>query len=125
MKFEYDAKTIKARINALFEQRGIKAYKVMPELGLATRTTDPSNVSMPKADTLAKIADYLDVSVDELLGRDPAPYYDALGKLSADEVLLLLAYRDMSDADRASLLDIAQLYQSRNASEKVSREEYA
>lgn len=40
-------------------------------VNLSTATFSNFRTSMPKADTLAKIADYLDVSVDYLLGRSP------------------------------------------------------
>lgn len=40
------------------------------ELGLGKNTLSNFKTSMPKADNLAKIADYLGVSVDYLLGRE-------------------------------------------------------
>lgn len=47
---------------------------LVKELGLSTsKVTAWKNGSIPKADTVAKIADYLDVSVDYLLGRTDSP----------------------------------------------------
>ena len=39
----------------------------------ATATMSNMKTSMPKADNIAKIADYLDCSVDYLLGRTDNP----------------------------------------------------
>ena len=65
----YNAITIKKRIIEIFENRGIKPYKILPKIGLSKNTLDSANISMPKADTLAIIADYLETSTDYLLGR--------------------------------------------------------
>ena len=43
------------------------------ELGKNSLSSMQSGGSIPKSDTLAKIADYLDVSVDYLLGRVDTP----------------------------------------------------
>lgn len=117
MNYQYDAKTIKARVNALFDEKGIKAYKVMPSLGLAERTVDPSNISMPKADTLARIADYLDVSVDMLLGRTS----HGLG-LTRDELTLLNLFRGLSDEYRSELLHYAEYVTSKNTDDEAKKE---
>ena len=42
-------------------------------IGISDRTLDNYKTSMPNADKLAKIADYLDCSVDYLLGRTADP----------------------------------------------------
>ena len=54
--------------------RGLKPNNVTKALGLSSATaTKWKNGSDPKADALVKIADYLDVSVDYLLGRSDDP----------------------------------------------------
>ena len=70
---KYDSLAIKSRILAMFDEKNVKAYKVLPEIGLSKNTLDGANKSMPKADTLAVIADYLGCSVDYLLGRTDTP----------------------------------------------------
>lgn len=45
------------------------------EIGIGKNTMANLKTSMPKADTLAKIADYLDCSVDYLLGRTDNPQF--------------------------------------------------
>ena len=69
----YNVLEIKSRLIREFEKRGVKPYKILPEIGLSKNTLDNANKSMPKADTLAKIADYFDCSVDYLLGRVDEP----------------------------------------------------
>lgn len=69
----YNVLEIKSRLIREFEKRGVKPYKILPEIGLSKNTLDSANKSMPKADTLAKIADYFGCSVDYLLGRADSP----------------------------------------------------
>ena len=42
-------------------------------IGISDRTLDNYKTSMPKADNLARIADYLDCSIDYLMGRTDDP----------------------------------------------------
>ena len=116
MDIAYNAIEIKARISEAFELRGEKAYKVLPQIGLAQGTLDKANKSMPKADTLARIADYLGCSVDYLLGR-PAD------GISPEEQTLLDLFRACSDVDRAQLLDLAKLYADREHAARSKRAE--
>lgn len=44
--------------------------KMLEDIGLGYNTMANMRTSMPKADNLAKIADYLGCSVDYLVGRD-------------------------------------------------------
>lgn len=69
MENKYNSVDVKNRILSLLNARGLKPYKALPQIGLSKSTLDSSNKSMPKADTLAMIADLLDVSTDYLLGR--------------------------------------------------------
>ena len=73
MNNQYNAVSVKKRILSLFDTRGLKPYKILPQLGLSKNTLDGSNTSMPKADTLAIIADYLETTTGYLLGRSDIP----------------------------------------------------
>lgn len=73
MNNQYNAVSVKKRILSLFDTRGLKPYKILPQLGLSKNTLDGSNTSMPKADTLAIIADYLETTTDYLLGSSDIP----------------------------------------------------
>lgn len=62
--------TVKDRIKALANARGIGLPKLEAELGFGNGTIVKWDKSSPSADKLQKVADYFDVSVDYLLGRD-------------------------------------------------------
>lgn len=59
----------------LLKQRGITAYKVSKDTGIAQSTfSDWKNErSRPKQDKLRKIAEYFNVTVDYLLGNEEIP----------------------------------------------------
>ena len=61
------------RIKAVAKIRNISVRQLLSDVGLGFNTMSNMKTSMPKADNLAKIADYLDVSVDYLLGRTDNP----------------------------------------------------
>ena len=74
-KFMYITQETANKINLLLKNKG-KSQKLMLEecnLNKNVISTMLSRGSMPKADNLAKIADYLDCSVDYLLGRTDNP----------------------------------------------------
>lgn len=101
----YISSNIAERIKFLSKNRGIIVKKMLIDLGLGENTMSNLKTSMPKADNLAKIADYLDCSVDYLLGRDEYVQTD----LSSEEKELLAAYRSNPDMQQAvnRLLGIA------------------
>ena len=63
------------RIKVVAKSRKLSVKVVLEECGLNKNvlSTMLSRGSMPKADNLARIADYLDCSVDYLLGRTDNP----------------------------------------------------
>lgn len=71
----YNSSEIAYKINLLLKEKN-KSQKIMLEdcrLNKNVISTMLSRGSMPKADNLGKIADYLDCSVDYLLGRTDNP----------------------------------------------------
>jgi transcriptional regulator with XRE-family HTH domain len=110
---KYDVTTIKKRIINEIKARGLSVRPFLTDIGISKNTLDAANKSMPKADTLALIADGLEVSVDYLLGRDNFSTSDA-------EHALLMSFYECSESNRAVLLDLAQHYadQERRAKEK-------
>jgi transcriptional regulator with XRE-family HTH domain len=56
----------------LLAAREVTAYRVSRETGISTATLTQwkNGTSVPKQDKLQKIADYFDVSVDFLMGRE-------------------------------------------------------
>ena len=71
----YNPQTTAKRINQLAKDKGFQQKNILESCGLNKNviSTMLSRGSMPKADNLAKIADYLDCSVDYLLGRTDNP----------------------------------------------------
>lgn len=72
------------------------------ELGLGKNTLSNFKTSMPKADNLAKIADYLGVSVDYLLGREKPemPEVDPTTKV------LIEHFNKLSPQDKIDILNL-------------------
>ena len=71
----YNSSDIASKINYLLKVQN-KSQKIMLEncgLNKNAISTMTARNSIPKADNLAKIADYLDCSVDYLLGRTDSP----------------------------------------------------
>lgn len=65
----YRSQDIADRIKQCAKKQGISIKKMLSDIGLGCNTMANMKLSMPKADNLAKIADYLNTSVDYLLGR--------------------------------------------------------
>lgn len=62
--------TLVDRIRALANQRDMNLPQLEVELGLRNGTISRWRLSSPNTDKLQRIADYFNVSMDYLLGRD-------------------------------------------------------
>ena len=71
--YMYNSTDVADRIRTMAKARGVSVKKLLEDVGLGFNTMSNMKTSMPKADNLAKIADYLDCSVDYLLGRTDSP----------------------------------------------------
>lgn len=69
----YYSADVAERIKALAKCRDVTVKQLLSDVGLGSNTMSNMKTSMPKADNLAKIADYLDCSIDYLLGRTDNP----------------------------------------------------
>ena len=71
----YESAHIAERIKIIAKQKKISILNMLRECGLSKNTLSSmlSGGSTPKSENLAKIADYLDCSVDYLLGRTDNP----------------------------------------------------
>lgn len=67
------------KIKMLLEKKGITAYRMAADLGFPQSTVSEwlSGAYVPKADKLLKIAEYLEVPVEELIREDA--YADTRG----------------------------------------------
>lgn len=69
----YNSADVAARIKTLAKLKKITVKQLLVDAGLSYNMITMMRTSMPKADNLAKLADYLDCSVDYLLGRTDDP----------------------------------------------------
>lgn len=112
----YNSLEIFERIVFELHKIGKKPASASAEIGLSKNAIAAFKNSVPKADTLARIADYLGCSVDFLLWR-PAD------GITAEERQLLELFRACSEADRDRLTDQAQYYAARETEAKAKRAE--
>jgi len=69
----HNSQEVANTIKLLAKKKGIPVKRILEDTGLNYNLMTHMRNSMPKADNLAKIADYLDCSVDYLLGRTDNP----------------------------------------------------
>lgn len=69
----YNSQNVAERIKELAQKKNISVKQLLSDIGLGFNTMSNMKNSMPKSDNLAKIADYLNCSVDYLLGRTDSP----------------------------------------------------
>lgn len=82
----YNSTNIAERIKNLAKLKNIQLKTMLDDIDINKNAL--SNMykgSMPKADNLAKIADYLDCSVDYLLGRTNTPDDPNLNLVNKEE----------------------------------------
>ena len=60
---------LQKKIKIQAKEKKVSVKQLLLDVGLGFNTMSNMKTSMPRADNLAKIADYLGVSVDYLLGR--------------------------------------------------------
>lgn len=104
----YISTEIADRIKDAAKHNNVTVKRMLSEVGLGSNTMSNLKTSMIKADSLAIIADYLNVSVDYLLGRSDAPTLttsaEDVDTSTADGAALLAIYNRLSPVDRAKLL---------------------
>ncbi|MDE7193901.1 MAG: helix-turn-helix domain-containing protein, partial [Oscillospiraceae bacterium] len=69
----YISSDIAERIKYIAKQRNVAVKKVLEDTELGRNMMSNLKTSFPQSDSIAKIADYLDCSVDYLLGRTDNP----------------------------------------------------
>ena len=111
----YISSDVADRIRETAKANGLIVKQVLDQAGLNKNMMTMMRSSMPKADNLAKIADYLGCSVDYLLGRTEA----ASPSLSEEEQELLSAFHKLDEKDRYKALGyIDSLYSADKYSAK-------
>lgn len=100
----------------LCKRKGVSCHKAALDIGLsnATPTTWKKRGLTPKGDTLAKIADYFDVSVEYLLGtgpeQRPISKADILNEI---DVAFYGDYQQLDEEDRETLRAMARIMRER------------
>jgi len=81
--------------------RGITAYKIAKDTGISQGLMNEykNGKRTPTTENLVKIADYLNCSIDHLLGRDGA---------EEDEIQLIDIYRKLTDEGKNAVLNYAK-----------------
>lgn len=109
----YNSNNVAEMIKFAAKEKGISVKQLLIDVGLGRNTMSNFKTSMPKADNLAKIADYLGCSVDYLLGRTDVPQSEP-ASLSEEEAELLQRYRSLDEQGRNKvdeyLSDCLRLY---------------
>lgn len=91
--------------SSLCEERKIKPANAAKDLGLANNSpTKWRNGTIPTGETLCKLADYFEVSIDYLLGRSKIKKpidIDELG-ITEEDIFIINQLRDLSPEKRLS-----------------------
>lgn len=99
--------TLRDRIKRLANDRNMSLPELETELGFGSGTIVKWGTSAPRSDKLCVVADFFDVSVDALLGRDKSL------PLTKREQDLLQQFRNMSEQGQQYMLETAAMASSR------------
>ena len=96
------------RLRELRKEKNVNQQKLSNYLGYGYTAIAnyESGRNEPSIDTICKIADYFDVTVDYLIGHEDNPKrVDAISKAEAE---LILNYRNINREDQRILLEMAK-----------------
>ena len=100
---------MKNNIKSARENKSMTQKECADTLGITLRAwqTYEQGVSEPKQDILCKIADMFNVSLDYLLGREPAPNpFAELNLCAEDETAVMEKFMSLPDSFRACALEL-------------------
>lgn len=107
----YTSSELVERIESRAKALNIRKTEMLEACGCNRNTlTQLSDKKGLSSFSLARIADYLDCSVDYLLGRSDAPEKTAPGSPGADEVdsAIIEMFSRLSSEDKAIVLDLIE-----------------
>jgi lambda repressor-like predicted transcriptional regulator len=106
----YDSSKIVEKIKSVAKKSGFTMAETWLRAGVNGNKTADLKKSMPKVDTVAKIADALDCSVDYLLGRTDNPL-ERSGAVVSDPLYSTLynVMGGLDDVAKAKVLEYAEL----------------
>lgn len=117
----YASLDVAEKIKQLAKSKNISVKQILVDTGLNYNLMTHMRSSMPKADNLARIADYLNCSVDYLLGRTDNPESHLLSAAPSDAApstaqQLMDTFSQLSKGDQLILLGEAMnLLETRNS----------
>lgn len=94
---------MKIRIKELREQKKISQKKLCDDLGYNPTTYNNYELlkNEPNIETLVKLADYYNVSIDYLVGRDTS---NDVGYLNEMETYLMKMFRELNSQSQAKVV---------------------
>lgn len=118
----YYAVEIAQKIKDLAKEKEITIKDMLLEIKLNKNSINTlSNGSMIQCDSLAKIADYLDCSVDFLLGRTPQKKYSIdSSTLNLNEQIMLNTFRQLSLLDQHAAIKHLQFLLSESSDKQLT-----
>lgn len=125
----YNSTNIAERIKQLVKSNNFIIKDMLKECGLSKNalSTMTSGGSIPKSENLARIADYLNCSVDYLLGRTDNPGLSAPTGTEAQtnqEEKLLLKFRQLNQNGKEYILTTAELASANQEFSQSENEPY-
>lgn len=104
------------RLKELRKARALTQRDIADMLGVnrTTYTKYESDASEPPLETLYKLADYFDVSLDYLLEKSDIKNTPAPEGLTDAEEQLLQAFRKLNDIEKSEVLNFVRFIQSKN-----------
>lgn len=100
------------------QKNNLTAYKVAKETGISQGLMNQykNGVKTPTVDNLLKISNYLNCSVDYLLGisDDPSRAGKSLNNLSANELTIIELFSSLSDTQQGELIGRAKMMIEQN-----------
>ena len=82
--------TVKDRIQALCDRKGISISCLEKELGIGSKTISRWDKFMPNTRQLVMVAEYFDVTTDYLLGRETTTIEEKLEEMAKSEEMKIL-----------------------------------
>lgn len=106
----YNSQDIAKRIKDTAKSKNIPLKEMFKSLKISDNTLHNMQNSFPKSDTLARIADYLGVSVDFLLGRERPALAASAPSLDSNAARMLSMFSQLSEEKQEFLLKQAEMY---------------
>lgn len=88
------------RVVYLAKKQGKSLNKLSEDVGLSKNAIYSWKTSSPKSDTLEKVADYFDVSVDYLLGREKKDHPEETDLNNILDNMMSFSGKPMTDHDK-------------------------